>query len=147
MIDENQMNAALAEHNERRARQAIANAANQRAIFDALSALAIVRLEIEFDGYGDSGQLEQATVTGGGGALSGDVVRQIALYNGTNETGLRPLAEAVNDLCCDLLDCGWQDNEGAFGTFVFDVATRRIELEFNSRYTSHDTSVRTFTEA
>jgi hypothetical protein len=30
---------------------------------------------------------------------------------------------------------GWENNDGAFGTFVFDVADRTITLEHNERYT------------
>ena len=30
---------------------------------------------------------------------------------------------------------GWENNDGAFGEFTFDVAERTIELEFNGRFT------------
>lgn len=29
---------------------------------------------------------------------------------------------------------GWQDGEGAYGEFVFDVAKRAILLDFNERF-------------
>ena len=29
---------------------------------------------------------------------------------------------------------GWEDNEGAFGEFTFDIAARTITLDYNERY-------------
>ena len=29
---------------------------------------------------------------------------------------------------------GWENNEGAFGTFVFDVADQSITLDYNQRF-------------
>ena len=58
-----------------------------------------------------------------------------------------PLERAIEDLCYALLcceHCGWQDNDGSFGEFDFRVAERRIELEFNQRYTDHETSTHTY---
>ena len=43
----------------------------------------------------------------------------------------------LEDLCYELLACahsGWENNDGAFGVFVFDIAKRSIELEFSARY-------------
>jgi hypothetical protein len=54
------------------------------------------------------------------------------------------LREAVEELCYGYLEqenAGWENNDGAFGEFNFDVAERRIALDFNQRfidYTQHD---------
>jgi hypothetical protein len=51
-----------------------------------------------------------------------------------------PLREAIEELCYSYLEQdygGWENNDGAFGEFIFDVATRKIGLEFNSRFTDH----------
>jgi len=131
-------------------RQSEANEVNQRVIFDALAALGIERLEISFDGCGDSGQIEDITVIGGSGVLSGDLTIEFAPWDGANQSRKCPLAEAVEDLCYGLLKReheGWEINDGAFGSFAFDVAKREIELEFNGRYTDYETSTHTFTEA
>jgi len=37
------------------------------------------------------------------------------------------------------LYCGWENNDGAFGIFVFDVAGRTVTLEHNERYTGYNT--------
>jgi hypothetical protein len=53
----------------------------------------------------------------------------------------------IENVCYDSLsihDYGWEDNDGAYGEFVFDVAEREITLEINERYTEVTTSIRTF---
>ena len=39
---------------------------------------------------------------------------------------------------------GWENNDGAYGTFVFDVPDRTITLEHNERYTEVDTTTHEF---
>lgn len=131
-------------------RQGEANTVNQRVIMDALAALGIASLEVSFDGYGDSGQINDVAVNGGSGALTGEVPVALSPWSGDEHQASRtkPLAEAIEDLCYGLLEQtagGWENNDGAFGTFTFDIASRSIELEFNGRYESYDTSHRSFT--
>jgi len=114
----------------------------QRLIFSALADLQITSVEVTFDGCGDSGQIEDVTIDGASATLD-SVIRE------DGETCSCTLAESIETLCYALLEVeygGWEDNDGAFGTFVFDVATRQIELEFNGRFTDHDTSYRSFEE-
>jgi hypothetical protein len=40
--------------------------------------------------------------------------------------------------------CGWENNDGAYGDFIFDVAKRTITLDFNERYTASDYSQNVF---
>lgn len=118
---------------------------NQSAIFDALASADVVTLIVEFDGYGDSGQIEAITATGPDGEMalpefgisyaspgdltSGDPVNRRQV----------PLSDAIETLCYYLLRCthaGWENNDGAFGDFTFDVAARTISLDHNDRYTA-----------
>jgi hypothetical protein len=39
---------------------------------------------------------------------------------------------------------GWENNDGAFGDFTFDVAERSITLEYNERYTETNYSEHVF---
>ena len=58
-------------------------------------------------------------------------------------TASQPLCEAIAALCYDYLEqehSGWENNDGAYGTFIFDVPKRTIELEFNGRFTDVATS-------
>ncbi|MDP2620274.1 MAG: hypothetical protein Q8P46_08865, partial [Hyphomicrobiales bacterium] len=70
MIDYEQLNAQWREREERLRE---ANDESRQAVFDALTGLGIERIEITFDGYGDSGQIDNVAVTGGSESLSGDV--------------------------------------------------------------------------
>jgi hypothetical protein len=47
-----------------------------------------------------------------------------------------PLPEAAEELCYGYLEQehgGWENNDGGQGEFTFNVAERRIELDFNAR--------------
>ena len=39
---------------------------------------------------------------------------------------------------------GWENNDGACGTFVFDVPARALTLEHNERYTKVNTTSHEF---
>jgi len=119
-----------------------ANTANKTVVFDALSAAGITSVTAEFDGEGDSGQIESVI------ACSGDAhvplpATPLTLHHASwqNDRVTRvtsPLAEAIEALCYGYLEQehgGWENNDGAFGSFEFDVAQRTIRLEFNGRFT------------
>lgn len=129
---------------ERRAHEAAQTAirpANKSALFSVLSAAGITRVDVSFDGYGDSGQIEsidakadrtntplpEATVT-------------LAIF-GWRDTDPTERTLSIRDAIEHFVyDClaqthgGWENNEGAFGTFVFDVADQSITLDYNQRF-------------
>jgi len=143
----NDMEHILARWQERQKHLATISAHNRRTIFAALAALGIETVEVDFDGCGDSGQIESIVAFGATDQLSGEVTIISAETGGEDERRTVPLTEAMDDLCYTLLEAthdGWEINDGAFGTFTFDVASRQIELEFNGRYTAYDTDVHTF---
>lgn len=117
-----------------------ANVLNKAVVFDALVAAGVTRLTIEFDGEGDSGQLN------GVAAYSGETrmtlpPTPITLHRSQfNTHGLithsEALTEAIETLCYDYLEqeyAGWENNDGAYGEFTFDVAAREIELDIDVR--------------
>jgi hypothetical protein len=126
------------------------NATNLTVIMEALAKLGIESVEVTFDGYGDSGQVEDITCEGGAGKLDGVTVTvETTLFCGNTETSERPLQEAVEQLCYGLLEsehCGWEDNDGAFGTFTFEVPARKVHLKFNGRFIAHETFSHSFPE-
>lgn len=97
----------------------------------------------EFDGQGDSGDLNLA------GAFKADnedveaTLREIpckTIYpqhkHGQEPTFETNLAEALKDLFYLVLETahgGWEINEGAFGKMTLDVETGKITTEFNQR--------------
>lgn len=123
-------------------RQAIL-AENRAAIFDALEGHNIETVTAVFDGYGDSGQIEDVAHTGGGAddLAAIHIALKVAVWGkDTVETVTVPLRTAIEDIAYALLErthCGWEINEGGFGAFVFDVPARTITLDFNERYACH----------
>lgn len=138
--------AYLAREAERNARAAELRPANKAALFDALAAADIVTVTVAFDGYGDSGQIESVDARDAYGEVAlptADIELATPSHEGAEVTRRTlPLAEAIEELCYDLLEeehGGWENNDGAYGEFAFDVAARTINLDHNSRYTAVET--------
>ena len=120
---------------------------NKTAIFDALARAGITIVTVSFDGCGDSGQIESID------AFAGDAPaelpsEQIELAEPASDGG-RPeqssfsLRDAVEKLAYDFLEethDGWENNDGAYGEFTFDVASRTITLAYNERHMESDYS-------
>lgn len=132
------------------AARAKANASNKTVLFDALAVAGITSVHADFDGAGDSGQINDVTAHAGEQTADFPCV-MIVLHDTewgkqdltTRERGLR---EAVEDLCYGCLEQthpGWENNDGARGEFAFDVAARSITLSFTGYYTEswHDEHV------
>ena len=134
----------LAQANAYAARKQEIHPENQAAIFDALERCVIQIIALSFDGYGDSGQIDEVSITAGepNDLHAIEIEQKKAVWgNDTIETVAVPLHRAIEELSYALLErthCGWEINEGGFGEFVFDVATRTITLEFSERYVSHE---------
>jgi hypothetical protein len=114
---------------------------NKAALFAALAQADITVVIVSFDGAGDSGQIENIFVTAGDteGVLP-SVMIEFTTVNGQGELSSSPLPirEAIESLVYELLGethGGWENNDGAYGEFRFDVTERSIELEFYQRFT------------
>lgn len=134
-----------------RAHEAAAEAVrpyNKARLFDALASSGVTNVLVTFDGYGDSGQIESVD------AYAGDKPVELPDHEITLATlGWRAteptdstliLADAIEHLAYDCLattHLGWENNDGAYGTFEFDVAERTIELEHDERFTDVQTFV------
>ncbi|MEE4209103.1 MAG: hypothetical protein V2I43_07550 [Parvularcula sp.] len=124
---------------------------NKSAIFAILAEAGITSVTVEFDGYGDSGGVESvhAEAEGSQVALPDSSVELLALGWREAEPTQKtvPLSEAVEHMVYELLGQthgGWENNAGAFGNFVFDVADRTITLEFNMRFEDSEFFEHTF---
>jgi hypothetical protein len=118
-----------------------ANLINKTVVFDALAAAGITSVTVEFDGEGDSGQIGAITAHASEALVplptNPVTLHQSSWYNDALPATEKPLSEAVETLCYDYLTQehdGWENNDGAFGEFTFHVAERRIELDFNGRF-------------
>ncbi len=118
------------------------NEHNKVVVFDSLNEAGITAVTVEFDGEGDSGQIESVTACAGEATVTLPTTPVTLHYSSWQNEALTtaetPLLEAIETLCYGYLEQyqgGWENNDGAFGTFTFDVARRTIQLEFNGRFT------------
>ena len=122
---------------------------NKDVIFAALAEAGIQRVTIDYDGSGDSGQIENIEAWDSNDqSMPFPLEAKIQLVPDSPD---HPFAEqnleaAVETLAWDYLDihCGWENNDGAFGTFEFSVPDRTITLEHNERYTDYNTTSHEF---
>jgi hypothetical protein len=124
---------------------------NKTALFDALAAAGITTVIVNFDGYGDSGQVEAIEARAGDEERALPAV-EIAIASAnwgsaTVDRQTQPLREAIETLVYDVLDQthgGWGNDDGACGDFTFDVAERTITLDYNERYVESNYSQHVF---
>jgi hypothetical protein len=124
---------------------------NKAAVFDALATAGVTHVHVDFDGYGDSGQIEHIEFTAGDtvvGAPQAQIeIARASWSQNETERSLASIADAIEQLIYDILNAtygGWEDNEGAFGQFTFDVGARTITLDYNERYIESANHQQTF---
>jgi hypothetical protein len=114
--------------------------ANKTALFDALAAAGITTVLVNFDGCGDSGQVEMIETRKGDDDCALPAVEvEIASANwgSTIDRQTKSVREAIETLVYDVLNQdhgGWDNNDGAYGEFTFDVTERTITLDYNERH-------------
>ncbi len=111
-------------------------------LFDFLEATGIVLVTVDFDGCGDSGQIEGMTAFDEHGEVALPTTGFVApdADEATSDAS-GPIEDAIETLAYDLLETehgGWENNDGAYGEFRFDVVARSISLECNMRFTSSE---------
>jgi hypothetical protein len=129
------------DYDRHRATVAKTNKLNKAAVFKTLTEAGITSVTVEFNGEGDSGQIEDITASAGETPVplpkATVTIRQTG-HGQKPSTHDAALKDAIETLCYDYLEQqhgGWENNDGAFGSFEFDVAKRTIRLEFNGRFT------------
>ena len=125
--------------------------ANKAVLFDALAAAGITSVHVDFDGYGDSGQIEDITVKAGDepAELPDERIEIFDPIWGSTEIEKQTMTirEAIEALAYAFLrqtHAGWENNDGAYGDFTFNVAERTITLDYNERYTETNYSCHEF---
>jgi hypothetical protein len=124
---------------------------NKAIVFAALAEAGIHRVTVDYDGSGDSGQIENVEAWNDGNEripFPSDTRIQLGSENPDHPSSETNLEATVETLAWDYLELsigwGWENNDGAFGTFVFDVSARTITLEHNERYTEVNTTSHEF---
>jgi len=118
---------------------------NKTAVFDTLVNGNIKQVVVRFDGYGDSGQIEEIE------AKAGDEIVELpeerieildpVWGSAEVERQTHTIREAIEHMAYAFLretHEGWEINDGAYGDFMFDVAERTITLDYNERFTSSE---------
>ena len=134
--------ASLAEH---QAREASLVDGNKAALFAVLIAAGITHVTVAFDGYGDSGQIENVD------AFNGEVLvklpdTEVMIASACwGDPGIAAqtmtLFDAIERLAYDFLASthgGWENDDGAWGEFCFDARAGTIQLDYNERFTSSE---------
>lgn len=101
--------------------------ASHAVVREALRALGVTRVTADYDGCGDSGQFESLA------AFSGDEAITQRLEDA--------LLERVEQLFYDLLEIrhgGWENNDGAFGEFSWDLTTDELRQAHHSRFSDYE---------
>lgn len=91
----------------------------------------VARVFIQYDGCGDSGQIEGITLNDASGAVM------------PVDTVSAALQEELANLLYDLLEVrhpGWENNDGAFGELEWDLSTNDLQHSHNSRFTDYETT-------
>lgn len=119
---------------------------NKGQIFPSLAAAGITHLTLRYDGSGDNGCTEEDCAFKGDAATEIPetiVCVQYQSWEGAIITQDLPLPQAIETMCMDIAEThhmGWENNEGAYGDFSFDIVTGTIGLEHHQRFEDYDTS-------
>ena len=116
------------------------------AIRPRLQDAGIARVEIRFDGCGDSGAVEECACldAAGAGIPCPDVTLLEGEADSVDRTGSRepqslgPALEQLTYLALERHHPGWEINDGACGDLVIDVAEATFVLDCSLRFTATD---------
>ncbi|WP_239807426.1 DUF6878 family protein [Croceicoccus hydrothermalis] len=114
----------------------------KRAVIDPLRTGGITRVEIRFDGYGDSGAVEECVFFDATGSIASCPDMTIEPMAGNDAVPDRQTLDAALEqlayLALERHHPGWEINEGACGELVIDVAAPSFVLACQLRYTATD---------
>ena len=133
-------------------------------LFDTLAQTKVSSIEVSFEGCGDSGQIESVDYTDANGKGIDEAYLDKVIVKGSAKTSYHKwdektkklvkteategnVREIIEEICYDKLGAshgGWEINEGSYGTFHFDVAGRKVNLEYNERIEEVRTSEENF---
>jgi hypothetical protein len=133
-------------------------------LFDTLAQTKVSFIEVSFEGCGDSGQIESVDYTDANGKGIDESYLNKTIVKGSEKTSYHKwdektkklvkteategnVREIIEEICYDKLGAshgGWEINEGSYGTFYFDVSTRKVRLEYNERIEEVRTSEESF---
>jgi hypothetical protein len=124
---------------------------NKGALLSALALAGVTRVVVSFDGYGDSGQIENVEVQVGADQVAMPTaaieIAEAVWDQAEPKRSTVGIAEAVEKpgLRRSRKDhSGWENSDGAFGDVIFDAKEETITLDYNERYTASENYTHTF---
>lgn len=125
-------------------------ARQKAAIFAALAELGVDHVAVNYDGSGNSGQIDEILASDAANKsipLPSDRKVRLPSADPGNPFVETTLEDAVETLAWNYLEelyGGWENNDGAFGSFVFDIPSHSIKFEHNERFTDVNTTSHEF---
>lgn len=119
-------------------------------VMAALKACGITKVVMRYDGYGDSGGVEECVVEGGQGQESLTTPIQTTLVDwpsGEKTIQMLPLRDVLETLTMQYVDVehdGWENNEGGSGDVTFDPVADTITVSHTENLITHEDFVHTY---
>lgn len=101
-------------------------------ILPALEARGVSKVEITYEGSGDSGDMQDVTFFNADDEVAGGPADELKEF-------VPPLIQLGELLLYDLHP-GYENNDGGFGTITIYVLYQKIEIDHNDRYMEVSTS-------
>ncbi|MFA8443926.1 DUF6878 family protein [Yoonia sp.] len=95
------------------------NKATRAALLAQLRALGVIEVTAEYEGYGDSGNVEDITLQPSGVTLPSELSSQLDDFAWAFAYQQHP---------------GFENNDGGYGTLTWDIAKDSIDLDHADRY-------------
>ena len=111
----------------------------RRALHLFLLGKGVSQITVTYSGSGDSGGFDDFNYEGGSEAIEDELVEIEDGKGGTKTESLRQVLEVTLDRLLDSEHAGWENNDGAEGTFTWDIATNELKLEHTEFYTESNT--------
>ena len=95
------------------------------ALLTELSALGVTSIEVQYEGYGDSGNVEDVVVAPDTVTLTDELRRRVEDFGWDFAYALSP---------------GFENNEGGFGELTWALEADKIDVRHSNRYIETDTT-------
>lgn len=120
-----QMNDFYAQMLEAQQRAAEQRVVTRAALLTELRTLGVTKIEVQYEGYGDSGNVEDVVVTPDTIALSEELRRRVEDFGWDFAYALSP---------------GFENNEGGYGEVTWAVEADKIDVSHSNRYVETNTT-------
>jgi hypothetical protein len=95
------------------------------ALLTEMRALGVSGIEVQYEGYGDSGNVEDVVVTPGTIILTDELRRRVEDFGWDFAYALSP---------------GFENNEGGYGELTWSLEADKIDVSHSNRYIETDTT-------